>query len=364
MSKQSLNDRQFINKAFDAIASGDSSQIDDLMGEDTTEIKDIPDLEGNDEDDDEILDTKDVDVDDDSADEPAAKDGDEPEKAGAKPSKGSAPPKEEDPNAWIEKLPAELKDKVLGQLNNLSSENNRLQQYYKSNEGRVSGLHKKITGLERELESRKTQPPVKAAASDLNLEDDETLAQLKEDDPALYRVLKQREDRLLKTASDLVGKLENKLNSTLEERIAPLHKTQEDNYIAQQQDIVLATVTNAADVVNSDDWKRFEQIASPGVKALINSAEASDLIEAFHVYSRWLGPVAGQKEDVAPAAKPDSTSDNKTAAAVAEARKRKLDAGTVGSKDLSSPRGELDETRLLEQMFQEIMVAEGHTRSK
>ncbi len=368
MSKQSLNEQEFIDKAYSALASGNGLELSTLMNEDSTEL--VSKASADDEEDpaapvDEVDETA-------SKTEQDAKDGDSATKGTEGGEKKEEPKKDAspvDPYAWVANLPDELKETVTNQLAGLSSSNARLEQYYKSNEGRTSALQKKINVLERELETRKTQqpPPHKAAApSDLKLEDDETLAQLKEDDPALYKVLKQREEKTLQEAKKLVEQAKAEFTSTLEKQIAPLHQSQEDAYIKQEQAKVLAVVTNADQVVASKEWKIFEDTAPPGVKSLINSDNAEDVILAFQVYAGWLqstGVVPPQQQQAAVASTPKAPVDTSAADKIEAERQRKLKAGAVGSAHKSTQQsGELDQDRLLQKFFEEISEKEGYTR--
>lgn len=374
MSKQSLNEQEFIDKAYSAIASGNGLEVSGLMNEDSTELTSKPaqsTSEGP-----EVTQVQEV-VEKTEASSEAKVEGEQPAKEGSAASsekKDTTKPEDnKEPYAWVENLPEELKETVKGQLGLLSSTNARLEQYYRSNEGRTSALQRKINDLQRELEARKTHtqtpssPTGKASASsDLQLEDDETLAQLKEDDPALYRMLKQREEKTLNEAKKLVEQAKAEFTSTLEKQVAPLHRSREDAYIAAEQAKVLAVVTNAAEVAASKEWKIFEDTAPPGVKALINSDHAEDAILAFQVYAGWL-----ESTGAVPAPKPAETqqvvhqkqvTDTSAADKIEAERQRKLKAGAVNSASTSSPQGEMDQDRLLEQYFQQISEKEGYTR--
>ncbi len=383
MSKQSLNEQQFIDQAFAAINSGDSAKISGLMDTDATDLatKAVPASE--DEDGPAVTDPQ--------LEQPVVVPETKPE--GEETPKGSEEVKssaeddksKETKEEWLSKLPEDLRKDVEAKFNALNADNSVLQHYYKSNEGRTSALQKKINSLERELENRNKAPanqpppasvPARAAAqsADLDLEDDEVLAQLKEDDPATYRLLKQRDQKILSEAQKLVEKAKAEFTSTLENKFAPIYQSQEDALIEQEQRKVLSVVTNADKVVATKEWKIFEETSPPGVRNLINSHAAEDVILAFKIYADWLegsGLVPSSYkeqgiEEVKPPVNPQNkgTTDSAQVDKVIDARQRKLQSGAVASASATVPshQTELDHAKLLEKMFQEISEREGYNR--
>jgi hypothetical protein len=352
LSKETLNEDQMLAAIMDAQASGDSLALSKLMSEEHTTLVSAP------SDDDPVVPK----VEDEpvlattvvpevkSADEPAAKDGTPP---------GTPEKKEEVKNtgpAWLEALPETIKDQVLKDFQDLYGKAQHLEHYQRSNEGRVSALQKKADMLQRELDSRRQTEPVKAPApSSTKLEESPALKKLKEEDPALYEVHKSEREELLKQTREEIEKAKAEFNSALDKQLQPIQKAREAEYIRQQQDIVLNTIPNAREVVSSPYWKEFEDNAPAGVRALINSDAAEDVIAAFELYNSWAMATfpPEQKAPVETPAAPAPKVTDPNTAKLEEERQRKLKAGAPANKGPSPSAVNItDHDAALEEVFQ------------
>ncbi len=385
MSKETLNEDQMLAAIEAARASGDALALSKLMSEDHTELVASPnDDEGTPEQDVLVVTSASgtveppvtetppkeavvVEPPKKSADEPAAKDGNQPDDPEKKTTSKTGP-------AWVDALPDNLKEQVLKDFQDLYGQAQFLEQYRRSNEGRVSGLQKKVDTLQRKLDSsqKQSEPPPsnssKAAPSSIHLiEDDPALAKLKEDDPALYEIHKKREEAILLQAEKLVEKAKAEFNSALENKISPINQERHAEYQRQQQDIVLTVIPNAKEVLNSQHWELFETNASDKVQQLINSDEADDVIAAFELYNRWISANFSQPTE-APKAPPVETpkAPAQDTAKVEEERKRKLNAGAPANKGSVTTHNTIaDPEAALEEIFQAKWKQQGFdTRSR
>lgn len=357
MTVQTLNEDQMLTSMYAAIHSGDALELSKLMSDEHTVLKSSP-LDGESEVTPIETPDKVEEVAEKTVDEPAAKDGGKTTTEATDKANDGLPD-------WVSALPEELKEKVLNDFNSLAAKAQSLEHYQKSNEGRVSVLHKKVDTLQRELESRKSAPPqtTAVASAPLKLEDDEALAKLKQDDPALYEIHKKREEAVLNEAQKLVDKARAEFTSTLEKQLAPVHKQREEAYIREQQEYILSVVPNAREVVNTDHWKYFETNATPAVKELIDSTDGEKVVLALQLYDQWLRaqypePVVTKETQPTPA-QVAQAADNKK---IEEERQRRLQAGAVTQKGQVTPNQIADPDAALEEMFQKIFKEKGFDR--
>lgn len=365
MSKETLNEDQMLAAIMQARESGDELALSKLMSDQHTDlVSAVPASEP------EVIDEPAVAGEPDpvvaetnkSADELAAKDGTPPANPEKKEPAKTGP-------AWIDSLPTEVKDQVLKDFHDLYGKSQYLEQYQRSNEGRVSALQRKVDTLQRELESRKSEPPT-AAPSSIKLEEPQHLTKLKEEDPALYEILRAEREEILKAASEQVSKAKAEVSTALDNKLSPFQEERAIAFQREQQAIVLETIPNAREVVTSQYWKMFEDAAPAGVRTLINSDKAEDVIASFELYNNWVNanfaplveaPVnPPQGEPVVHQKAPEV---NHAAAKVEEERKRKLNAGAPGTKNSVSP-GNLNENQedMLETLFQQKMKHYGYTK--
>jgi hypothetical protein len=355
LNTQTLNEDQTLAAIEAAIQSGNALELGKLMSEEQTTVKEHVEPDADLEINNPIVGKVD------GATEIVEQEGEAKELAKAT-KDGSSQSKKEDVNnlpEWAASLPDDIKEKVLNDFGSVLKQNQQLDHYYRSNEGRVSTLQKQKDALQRELDSRRQQskePPVQrqqAAPSSTKLEDDSALKELREADPALYEILKKREEQVLSSAQKLVDQAKAEFNSALESNLRPVRQKQEDDFRAEQQKAVLTYIPNAADVVSSQHWKMFENEASDGVRTLINSDRAEDVIAAFHLYNTWANLNFPEPEAHQSNSSQQIVQSNGHAAKVEEERQRKLRAGTPTSKSSVQVTNNLtDFDAALEEVFQ------------
>lgn len=331
MTKRALNETQMVDKLFDAISSGDASAINDAMEleldtdvqeEDTAPVEETPGAE---------TDTQE------QQEETTPTDGTE----------DKAPPQEKD---WRDLLPEDIKDKVLSEFTSLASEAKRLDQYYRSNEGRVSGLQKKIDLLQSQLSSVQTLPTKPTANQPAaTAEADPVLEALKENDPALYNaleVIRQKEREQYKQEVD-------KVRAELNQAIAPIHQDRERDYVMREAEKVKQAIPEIEKVVTSPEWGAFINSTNDKVRQLAESRSADEFLSAVEVFTMYLHRNNPQPAPAAPV--------SNTAARVQESRAKRLATSTPVTRQAALTQGEeLGEADLLEKMFQDMRKKQGY----
>lgn len=332
MSKRALNETQMVDKLFDAISSGDASAINDAMElELTTDVKEedeapVEETPGAEEDS-----TETSEVTDQAADATAA----------------NAPQKKD----WRDALPEDIKEAALAEFSSLASEANRLNQYYKSNEGRVSGLQRKIDLLQSQLSTVQSPKAKETAQPTASAESDPVLAELKENDPALYNaleVIRQKEREQYKQEVD-------KVRAELNQAIAPIHQERERDYVLREAQKVKQAVPEIEMVVASPEWKQFLDSTNDKVRELAESRSADEFLNAVEIFTMYL------HRNTPPQPQQPAANVSPLAAKVQSSRDKRLATSTPTTRQAALTQGEqLDEKDLLEKMFQDLRKKEGY----
>jgi hypothetical protein len=324
VTKQTLTEDAFLQQVYNAVDTGNVSNLDGLMSEETTEVKAFETLA------DTPLELQPPEEDarggkEDGLEQPADKIDTADKKDGAT---QDAPVDD-----WRSKLPDDVKALVEKEVTQLAQQNERLNQYYRSNEGRVSALMRQINELKSQT-STPAQPPVRDAtpAATAQVDDDEFLQDLKESDPALYTVLKQREAKNQQAVQRELERARKEFEKTLDSRIAPIAQAEQERAIHAELEKVQAAVPNVAEIVNSPEWTQFKTVVPKGVRALAESSTADEMLTALWMFHSWMGggTTATQventnKEVVTP---PANTEQQR----LIDDRNRRLQGTSVGTK--------------------------------
>lgn len=341
MNDNALSEDELLGGLFDAIAKGDASAVNRLMA---SEVK----------------------QDDPAPQEPAPVEPEPtPEPTASTAPEGDEPPKEPQQEAppaddWRTKLPEDIREKVIGEFDQLATEYQRLEHYRRSNEGRVAALHRKIEELEaakQQLASKPSAPAPKVEIPQVTQDkEDPVLEELKEADPALYQALavirKRDEERFSKILNETVNKVTQEVQSV----VTPLQERQQKEYINTQVRIVKETVPEIENVMRSDAWQNFYREASPAVRQLLDSPHADEFLTGVDAFTMYLYRTTPPDQmPRAPQAAPAATS---VADKVQETRNRRLAASTPTNRaPAASPAQELDDAQYLEKVFQQYWAA-------
>lgn len=236
------------------------------------------------------------------------------------------------------------------ELEQLIQENKLLQHKHRSESNRTAALQRKLNETEARLASLSTnaaKPSPTAPATEEG--EDPDLEDLKKTDPALYRIIKKREESL-KTQVE-------SLKTTLTQELAPVKQAYARQEVDTEKARLQAYVPNITEVVQSDAFKTFVEAASPGVRNLVMSKSADDVVAGLQVYSQWLqanGLVSrpAQQEAVPASAQPS---------ALASERERKLQQAVSVKSPATPQKKELSVEELFEQSYNRFHKLHGNT---
>lgn len=352
-----LTEEDYVNRMFDALTSGSASEVNEIISAELESSADDTDISGADEQ---------VQTDGESGESAASDSG--PATEGSTAPDTTSETEEKD---WREELPESIKQKVLDDYGRLHAEYKALEHYRSSNEGRVSGLQRKIQSLETQLAQvtsaakPATTPATSTAAT---IEDDEFLADLKEQDPALYKVMKERDKALLEASKKQLTELQTSLDQKLNSVITPLQQEAELAMLRREAAIVKEQVPFVDKILASPQWSTFLNEAPEIVVRAAESKKADEFLAAIDMFATWASrkypenfvdkptTTATQSANVPGT---QATASNKQ---LQDSRARRLQAGAVGTKHPpAAPIEELDEEALLERLFQDIRKKEGFT---
>lgn len=222
----------------------------------------------------------------------------------------------------------------------------------KSDEGRVSAFQRKVNELEAKLAelSKNAKPPSAADATEDT--EDEELKLLKVQDPTLYKIFKKREESHKQELA--------KLRQEVKQELAPSRQP-EYTYAGRNESVdvvelekLKTAIPNIGDVVNSEPFKVFRDIASPAVSALLTSKRADDVIQGVQLYSAWLvreGLVKAPAETTT-----QSPASSQNAEQIRKERERKLGTSVNVASPSSLPvRKEPTDEELFEAAFNHVI---------
>ena len=346
MDNKTLSETDMINGLFDALTSGDASKVNQLMESELNqqvEPETDPAIEPDN------LSSSGVDTEVTDETKPA----DQPD---GEVTKEDTTPGEDD---WRSKLPEEIKDKVLQDFSALESEYRRLNQYRNSNEGRVSGLQKKINELTNTLEKLTAKPADPAQTTQVSEEENPVLAELKDSDPGLYKALNVILEQKEKTYKSELSKLQAEIDNKLTQSIAPIQQERQQEFVRREAERVKQVVPEVEQIVRSPEWATFLNNTSDYVRGLAESASADDFLAALDIFTMNLY----RQEQAQVSQKPAPTQAQPSARAdkVVASRTQRISSSTpVTRAPASAPTMEVNEAALLEQMFQDIRKKEGY----
>jgi hypothetical protein len=238
------------------------------------------------------------------------------------------------------------------ELERLIQENKLLQHKHRSETSRTAALQRKLNEMEARLASLSTsqgKPPTEQAAPATEEGEDPDLAELKRTDPALYRIIKKREEAL---KSQVMG-----LQNTLTQELAPLKQTYHQQEVDAEKNRLQQMIPNIADVVRSEAFTTFVDQAPTGVRNLVMSKSADDVVAGMKIYSSWLqenGMLA------APASTEQASETRAPASAVAAERERKLQQAVTVKSPAAPVKKELSQEELFAQSYTQFRKLHGN----
>lgn len=257
---------------------------------------------------------------------------------------------------WLQSLP----ENIRGNVEQLIAQNKYLDQYKRSNEGRVSGLQRKADEAERklrEIEAMKAQaqpaPQQTSSVAENNAKINELtdqINQLKNSDPELAKVLGIMRDALLDEATRLrneVPKVDLTEINTLRQR---LQEQEEFVRVERARSELDRLVPNATQIIDSPHWVEFTNTLSPSLRAAIQSSDdPMDYVNMMPLYAQWAETYNRAHGMVQPAnaVNPPAQVDPRVAATQAN-RTSNLQAGVpVQARTVTPPQPKPTEAEIL-----------------
>lgn len=246
---------------------------------------------------------------------------------------------------WLDTLSPEIKANV----EQLIAQNQYLDQYKRSNEGRVAGLQRKADEEARkakELEARMaqlTQPQTaqdKATVSKITYLTDR-INKVKSTDPELAELLELTRDALLEQAESVKGSVPNvdiQEIITLKERLA---QQEEEIRVEKARAELDRLVPNGTAIIDSPHWVEFKNSLSPRVREVLDlSDDPRDYANMMPLYAQWAdnyNKAHGYTNQPQQAVNTPATSVDPRASAIQATRQQALQTGVVGGSAPASP---------------------------
>lgn len=237
-----------------------------------------------------------------------------------------------------------------------------LEHRIKSDDGRVSVFQRKAQELEAKLaalnSAPKVQPattrPASAADEPSEVEVRQAMEELKRVDPALHKIMVAQETTLKKELEQL--------RSTVNTELAPVRDTISSFAADREVEKLRQTITNLADVVASEQFQQYREVAPRIVREWLNSKYAEDVVEGMKAYSLYLHTNGLVPTGTQEAAKPQPAATDKAATTpaspVVSERDRKLSTSvSVTSPPAAPVRKELSDEELFNEVFNQLRKA-------
>lgn len=234
------------------------------------------------------------------------------------------------------------------QLDAVAKERDEWKHKFTSNAGRIAAYQKTIADLKNQLaltqgNGRQEKPADKDGAP-VTKKESPTLKKLGEIDPTLAEFLK---DYRAEIEEELKGEFEGGLKQTQK----LVTDTKVNEFVFQEAQRLREAVTNLDEVIVSKEYSHFyNNVATPGIRALLDSEFADDAVEGLKLYAQWYDFSA--PKPIQPETKAEAKPTDEEAAKVLEARDRRLKAKDVSSaQPVPKSDGQFDPEKYFEDTF-------------
>lgn len=244
----------------------------------------------------------------------------------------------------------EEKPDPLVELESLRLKYAQLEHRIKSDDGRVAAFQRRAKELEDKLAALNSDqskvPPVAKPASTADepseVEVQQAMAELKRVDPALHKIM---------VAQAAAHKRElDQLRSTISTELAPVRQTMGSFEAEREKEKLVAAIPNVAEVVRSEQFQQYKEVAPRIVREWLNSKNAEDVIEGMKAYSLYL-----QTNGLVEPAKAPTETKPAAPSPVASERERKLSTSvSVNSSTPVPVRKELSEKDLFTELYDQL----------
>lgn len=157
-----------------------------------------------------------------------------------------------------------------------------------STDGELSAMRSKMSGLERELEALKQQPPAKPDSGTAELIADADLQGIAEEYPTFAKPFLSVINKLnsqLKTVSDKLVKVEGKVTQTA----TSIEERDESTRVQTHFDAIRAAHPDAFTLYETDDFKGWIERQPPMLRDMVEQGTATDVIYVFDTYKKAVG---------------------------------------------------------------------------
>lgn len=271
--------------------------------------------------------------------------------------KDPTPPKKSDEVTTVTPSSGEL-GKVRGELDLVKKERDEWKHKFTSNAGRIAAYQKTIADLKAQVallegNGRQDKPAEKDEGSKKSkLRENPTLKRMQETDPVLAEMMAE----LLEAQEK---EIRNEFEGGLKQTQKVVTERQQNEFVFQEAQRLREVVRNLDEVVTSPEYNFFyEKVATPGIKALLDSEFADDAIQGLHIYSQWYEvnvPKPESKEQPKKGEPAAKTTDDE-AAKLLEARNRRLQAKDVSSaQTIPKGDGQFDPEKYFEEVHNKAL---------
>lgn len=267
-----------------------------------------------------------------------------------KPTEPAAPKNKSDEAATVAPSSGEA-GTLRKQLDAVAKERDEWKHKFTSNAGRIAAYQKTIADLKNQLAlvqgSGRQEKPAEKDGAPVVKKESPTLKKLGEIDPTLAEFLKDYREEI---EQELKGEFEGGLKQTQK----LVTDTKVNEFVFQEAQRLREVVTNLDDVISSKEYDYFyKNVATPGIRALLDSEFADDAVEGLRIYGQWYDHAvkpAPTKEQEPKQPEPKTTDEE--AAKVLEARDRRLKAKDVSSaQPVPKSDGQFDPEKYFEDTF-------------
>jgi hypothetical protein len=271
------------------------------------------------------------------------------------PSKDASSPKKSDE---VAKATSSLDQsgKTGGELEALKKERDEWKHKFTSNAGRIAAYQKTIADLKARIallegNGRQSKPADKeGVATKSKVREHPTLKKMADADPVLAEMVAE----LLETQE---ASLRSEFEGSLQDTQKVVHDTQAREFVLQEAGRLREAVTNLDEVIQSREYNYFyNEVATPGVRSLLDSEFADDALEGLRIYAQWCDAVLSKQGKQNPPEAPAKTNPDPEASKVLEARSRRLQGKEVNSaQSIPKGSGQFDPDKYFDAVYNETL---------
>lgn len=217
-------------------------------------------------------------------------------------------PSPDNPYAWVDALPDDIKQKVIGEIN----ERFKHEHQARSDAGRVKALQRKL--LEQEKNAAQRKPATEPAPAERQPSTPESWQSLAKGDPELAEAI---EARVKSDIDAAVSSIKNEIQERMKQDVAPLHEQRVIAYREAQFNELKKMVPNVEDVIGSREYAAWLQNdATDNLRHIAaTSMDARDALFVLQAYANDMHRMGLDKPPVAPPAPAAHTKADDIAAA-------------------------------------------------